>query len=86
MVLMIVPNLSHGGLPWVGVENMVVDSGYRRWGIGKMLMDYAASWAKEAGYYKIQLISDKTHEEAHEEAHEFYQKLGYAASGYGFRL
>ncbi|MFC1957384.1 GNAT family N-acetyltransferase [Chloroflexota bacterium] len=82
MVLIIVPNLSHGGLPWAGVENVVVDSGYRRRGIGKMIMDYAASRAKETGCYKIQLISDKKREEAH----QFYRVLGYEASGEGFRL
>ncbi len=82
MVFMIVPNLSHGGLPWAGVENVFVDNEYRRLGIGKLLMDYAASRAKEAGCYKIQLISDKSRSVAH----EFYQALGYKATGHGFRL
>lgn len=82
MVLIIVPNLSHGGLPWAGVENVVVDSNYRRRGIGKLLMDYASTQAKETGCYKIQLISDKRRKEAH----KFYRLLGYKASGHGFRL
>ena len=81
MVLIIVPNLSHGGLPWAGVENVMVDADYRRHGIGKLLMDYALAEAKKAGCYKIQLISDKTRTEAH----KFYRALGYKASGYGFR-
>ncbi len=82
MVLIIVLNLSHGGLPWAGVENVVVDSNYRRRGIGKLLMDYALAQAKKAGCYKIQLISDKRRKEAH----QFYRVLGYKASGHGFRL
>ena len=82
MVLIIVPNLSHGGLPWAGVENVFVDSGYRRQGIGKLLMDYVTTRAKEAGCYKIQLISDKSREEAH----QFYRVLNYEASGEGFRF
>ena len=82
MVLIIVPSLAHGGLPWAGIENMFVDSGYRRLGIGKLLMDSAARRAKEAGCYKIQLISDKKREEAH----KFYRELGFKASGHGFRL
>ena len=82
MALIIVPNLSHGGLPWAGVENVVVDSDYRRRGIGKLLMDYALAQAKKAGCYKIQLISDKSRKEAH----KFYKALGYKASGHGFRL
>ena len=82
MALIIVPNLSHGGLPWAGVENVMVDSDYRRRGIGKLLMDYALAQAKKAGCYKIQLISDKSRKEAH----KFYRALGYKASGHGFRL
>lgn len=82
MVLFIVPNLSHGGLPWAGVENVVVDSSCRRAGIGRLLMYYAASQAKKSGCYKIQLISDNRRKEAH----KFYRMLGYEASGQGFRL
>ena len=82
MMLFIMPNLSHGGLPWAGVENVMVDAGYRRRGIGKLLMDYALAQAKKAGCYKIQLISDKSRTPAH----KFYRALGYKASGHGFRL
>ncbi|MBI2850899.1 MAG: GNAT family N-acetyltransferase [Chloroflexi bacterium] len=82
MALIIVPNLSHGGLPWAGVENVMVDADYRRRGIGKLLMDYALAQAKQAGCYKIQLISDKSRKEAH----RFYEALGYKASGHGFRM
>jgi len=82
MVLIIVPNLSHGGLPWAAVENVMVDADYRRHGIGKLLMDYALAEAKKAGCYKLQLISDKTRTEAH----KFYRAIGYKASGHGFRL
>jgi predicted N-acetyltransferase YhbS len=82
MMLIIVPNLSHGGLPWAGVENVMVDSDYRRQGIGRLLMDYVLAQAKKAGCYKIQLISDKSRKEAH----KFYKALGYKASGHGFRM
>jgi|TARA_B100002003_G_C14102341_1_gene530190 GNAT superfamily N-acetyltransferase len=82
MVLVIMLSLSHGGLPWAGIESVFVDSGYRRRGIGKLLVDYAASRAKGAGCYKIQLISDKSRQEAH----QFYRGLAYTASGHGFRL
>ena len=82
MMLFIMPNLSHGGLPWAGVENVMVDADYRRQGIGKLMMDYVLAQAKKAGCYKIQLISDKSRTEAH----KFYEALGYNASGHGFRL
>ena len=82
MVLLIVPNLSHGALPWAVIENMVVDKRYRRQGIGKLLLDYAITKAKSAGCYKIQLLSNKKRREAH----QFYRSLGFEASAHGFRL
>lgn len=82
MTLIIVPNLSHGGLPWAGVENVMVDAKCRGKGIGKSLMDYGLAEAKKTGCYKIQLISDKSRTEAH----KFYESLGYKGSGVGFRL
>ena len=82
MVLLIVPNLSHSALPWAVIENMVVDESTRRKGIGKQLMDYAAARSKEAGCYKVQLLSDKRRNEAH----QFYESLGYKATADGFRL
>ncbi|MFC1900489.1 GNAT family N-acetyltransferase [Chloroflexota bacterium] len=81
-MLMIVPNLSHKGLPWMVIENVVVDEKYRRKGIGKLMMEYCNSRAKEAGCYKVQLMSDKSRKEAH----EFYNAIGYKASSEGFRL
>jgi GNAT superfamily N-acetyltransferase len=82
MTLIIVPNLTHGGLPWAGVESVMVDAAYRRRGIGKLMMDYALPEARKARCYKIQLISDKFRTEAH----RFYESLGYSASGHGFRM
>jgi GNAT superfamily N-acetyltransferase len=82
LVLFIAPNLSHGGLPWALVENVIVDQKYRRQGIGKLLMDYAIARAKGAGCYRIGLSSDKRRKEAH----RFYRSLGFEASSHGFRL
>jgi GNAT superfamily N-acetyltransferase len=82
LVLFIAPNLSHGGLPWALVENMIVDQKHRRQGIGRLLMDYAIARSKEAGCYRIGLSSDKKRQEAH----HFYRSLGFQASAHGFRL
>jgi len=82
MVLLIVPNLSHGALPWALVENLVIDTKHRRRGIGRLLMDYAIARAKEAGCYNLGLSSNKRREEAH----QFYRSLGFEASAHGFRL
>lgn len=82
MVLLIVPNLSHGACPWAVVENIVIDRGHRRRGFGRLLMDYAIGRAREAGCYRIVLSSDKRRKEAH----RFYRALGFEASAHGFRL
>jgi GNAT superfamily N-acetyltransferase len=82
MVLLIVPNFSHGALPWAMVENLVVDPAHRRRGIGRALMDYARDRAREAGCYKMQLLSNTKRKEAH----RFYKKLGFKTSAYGFRM
>ena len=81
MVLLIVPNLSHSGLPWAVVENIVTDERFQRQGIGRLMMEYAINRAREAGCYKLQLSSSKTREEAH----RFYESLGFEASAHGFR-
>lgn len=83
MTLMLVPNLSHDGKPWIIVENVVVDNKYRRTGAGKLLMEYIKEKALEAGCCKIQLMSDKRRTE---EAHKFYQAIGYNATAEGFRM
>jgi len=82
VVLLIVPNLSHGALPWAVVENLVVDQRYQGKGFGRLLMEYVVVRAKEAGCYKIGLSSDKRRREAH----RFYSSLGFKASAHGFRL
>jgi len=82
MVLLVVPNLSHGALPWAMVENMVVEQKYRRRGIGRLLMEYAIARARQAGCYKVQLLSNKKRHQAH----RFYRSLGFEASAHGFRV
>jgi ribosomal protein S18 acetylase RimI-like enzyme len=78
----IVPNLTHNARPWAFVENVVVDSRYRREGIGRLLMDYVISRARQAGCHKVQLHSSKKRQEAH----QFYRSLGFDDSAMGFRL
>ncbi len=81
-VLIIVPNLSHSGLPWAIVENVIVDQSRRGKGFGWDMMKYAEARAREAGCYKIGLSSDNNRKDAH----EFYRSLGYKATSQGFRL
>lgn len=82
MVLLVVPNFSHGALPWAIVENLVVDPSRRRRGIGRLLTEYALARAREAGCYKVQLLSGVKRREAP----WFYKALGFKTSAHGFRL
>ena len=58
--LLVVPNLTHQGMEWAIVENVVVDEGQRGTGIGRALMEEVVVRCREAGCYKIQLLS-RTH-------------------------
>ena len=82
LVLLIVPNLSHNGLPWACVENMVVEEGRRRTGTGRTLIQYALERAHDEGCYKVQLMSTNSRKDAH----AFYEAIGFKASAKGFRL
>ena len=79
--LLTVPNLTHGGSPWGIVENVVVDEGSRGRGIGRLLMEEAVRRCKDAGCYKVQLLSNKRRTQAH----EFYRSVGFEAMAEGFR-
>lgn len=81
-VLAILPGMAHGVSPFAVVEYVVVDEKWRGQGIGRVLMEYVISRAKDAGCYKIMLTSDKRRTGAH----EFYRALGFEASAHGFRL
>jgi N-acetylglutamate synthase-like GNAT family acetyltransferase len=82
LFLQIIPNLTHGAHPWAILENMVVDSQYRRQGIGRLLIEHALTRCREAGCYKVQLLSNKKRKEAH----LFYRSVGLEDSALGFRL
>jgi GNAT superfamily N-acetyltransferase len=80
--LLIVPNLMRQGAPWAIVENVVVSERLRRHGIGRALFEEVLRLAREAGSYKLQLISNKHRGEAH----AFYRSVGFVATAEGFRL
>jgi GNAT superfamily N-acetyltransferase len=65
-------NLTYDGRPWADVEKVVVDRDHRRGGVGRALLEQALTLAREAGCYKLQLISrgDRTG------ALAFYEELG----------
>jgi GNAT superfamily N-acetyltransferase len=80
--LLIVPNLSHRGMSWAIVENVIVDENMRRKGIARELMKHMIDLAKKSRCYKIGLSSNRRREGAH----RFYESLGFQQYGLGFRI
>ncbi len=81
LVLVIVPNLSHGARPWAVIENVIVDEGYRRRGVGRLLMEYSVNRAREMDCCRIGLMSNNVREDSH----QFYRDVGIEASAHGNR-
>jgi GNAT superfamily N-acetyltransferase len=79
--LLVVANLTRGGRPWAGIENVVVDAACRRRGVGRALISVAVDVAREAGCSKLQLIS----REERGPAHELYIRSGFTDPVRGFR-
>ncbi|MET7878276.1 GNAT family N-acetyltransferase [Micromonospora sp. NPDC000316] len=79
--VVVVSNLSRDGSPWAIVENLVVDPGKRRLGIGRALMEATVRFAEAKGCYKIQLISNS----ARTNAQALYRSLEFNAPVDGFR-
>jgi GNAT superfamily N-acetyltransferase len=76
----VLPNLSHGAAPWCIVENVVVDEAYRSRGYGEHLMAEAERIARDAGCYRVSLMSNLRRRDAH----RFYERIGFDPSHQGF--
>ena len=79
--VLIAPNLTHYAQPWALVENVVVAEHARRHGAGRALMLRVFELAREAGCYKVNLMSGSERTAAH----DFYRSLGFEAIGVGFK-
>ncbi len=82
VTLVIVPNLTHVGRPYAIIENVVVDDAHRGKRYGEALMRYATDIAHDAGCHKLALTSNRHRTEAH----RFYERLGFTATHFGFRI
>jgi len=60
--------------PLAEVGGIVVDSRYRRIGVGRSLMEAAEQWARQNGMSALRLRSNVQRDAAH----AFYRRLGYA--------
>jgi GNAT superfamily N-acetyltransferase len=81
-VLVVVPNVTHGGQPYAIIENVVVDERERGRGYGEQLIAWLVDEARRAGCYKVALTSNKRRTDAH----RFYARIGFRATHEGFRI
>jgi GNAT superfamily N-acetyltransferase len=79
-VVYILPNLSHRAARWGVVENVVVEEAFRSHGYGEQLMAEAERLAREAGCYRLSLMSNARRLDAH----RFYERIGFDPSHQGF--
>ena len=74
-------NLTHGAQPRAYVENVAVATDHRRNGVGRAIMAEVERLARDAGCYKVTLMS-ANHRDG---AHRFYEEIGYDRCAVGFR-
>jgi GNAT superfamily N-acetyltransferase len=80
--LLVMDNLAHGGRSIGIVENVVVAKGWRRRGVGGMLMAKAREIARRRKCYKVVLSSNKRRRGSH----RFYRDLGFELHGYSYGI
>jgi len=80
--LLVMENLTHGGVKSGLVEAVGVLPSFQGRGIGKQMMQFAMARCKAEGCYKMALSSNETR--AH--AHAFYESLGFTRHGFSFKI
>lgn len=80
--LLIMDNIAHMGIKSAILEEVVVLEELRGQGIGKKMMDYAHTFCRQAGCYKMTFSSNIRRETAH----RFYESLGFRRHGYSFYI
>lgn len=66
--------------PYGRLIGLAVEEGYRRSGIGRLLMDQIEGWLREQGAVLLLITSGKQRTQAH----AFYRRLGYVETGLRF--
>jgi GNAT superfamily N-acetyltransferase len=80
--LLVMENLGHLGASSGVIEDVVVNTSWRRKGIGKQMLQFAIERCKEANCYKLTLSSNIKRKYAH----SFYESLGFDIHGYSFKI
>jgi GNAT superfamily N-acetyltransferase len=80
--LVVVPNLTRGGLPYGLIENVVTSSKHRKQGYGAAVLKHAFAEAWKHGCYKIMLLTgSKTPATL-----KFYEGVGFEQNKTGFQI
>lgn len=77
---LLMDNMAKGGAKSAVVEDVAVDPGVQKRGIGRTMMAHARAVAKAHGAYKLALSSNLRRTQAH----AFYASLGFAQHGVSF--
>ena len=73
LVMVVVPNLTHGQKPYALIENVITDEKWRGRGYATALLDHAKKIALERKCYKIMLLTGSKKASTL----NFYRKAGY---------
>ncbi|HRD75589.1 MAG TPA: GNAT family N-acetyltransferase [Hyphomicrobiaceae bacterium] len=80
--LIVIPNLTRGGLPYGLIENVVTHTAHRGQGYGKELLKVAAAAAWQASCYKVMLMTGSKQPATL----AFYEAAGFEQSKTGFQM
>lgn len=80
--LVVVPNLTRGGLPYGLIENVITDADYRQKGYGGAVIKEAISAAWRHDCYKIMLLTGSKEPSTI----NFYQQAGFEQNKTGFQI
>lgn len=80
--LVIIPNLTRGGMPYALIENVVTHPGQRNKGFGKAILAKAVEIAWAANCYKVMLLTGSKRPAVH----GFYLSAGFEQNKTGFQI
>ncbi|CAN7567165.1 GNAT family N-acetyltransferase [Bradyrhizobium sp. LjRoot220] len=80
--LVIVPNLTRGGLPYALIENVVTGANHRKQGYGGAVLKHAIAAAWKHNCYKVMLLTGSKSPATL----KFYSGLGFEQNKTGFQI
>ena len=80
--LVVVPNLTRGGLPYALIENVVTGASHRKQGLGAAVLKRAIAEAWKRNCYKVMLLTGSKSPATL----KFYQSVGFEQNKTGFQV